>query len=263
MDTQSSRFKLTAIIAIPLAIVSFWLPNAFRVQWVASMGVLRANMWMWVGYVVGGVALAVLAAVGIPTFIRYTALENARRAAALEAKRAADAAEQEEKLWKMLPERDEVNPDVLEPMLQRIAKRYPDAYPELLEVTFDQLTSIRDSLKKIRDIFDANAGMISHDDRLASSERFIELLLQEVCPGLVRIVYQAHGNLTDDKSFIDDLIDVIKSVNAENQSRVDVTRKLTNGVVRASTEGNTDSVVSQVKDAADKLTTKKEEGWLR
>lgn len=238
-----------AVIAITLAFALFLLPGAFRVQMVASIGVLTADT-------VGTAALIA----GIACVIGAIVLTTPSIRQAIMRKQSAKQTALEAKLWGKLPSRNETNPDVLEPMLRRIAKRYPEARP-LIEITLEQLESIRQSLAKIGDILQTNSGMLSHDSRYANNEWLIERVLQEISPGLVRIIYQAHEHDGND-TFVPDLKDVVIGVNRVNQVHVDETRELANGVVYASTQGDTDSILSQVRAATEKLTTTKKEEWL-
>ncbi len=253
MDKRLSTRALMAVIAITLAltILAFWLPSALRVRWVASMGVLTANTVTLLIQVIG--VVCGLVAVGLGG---YQAVQAIAR------KRTADLAALETRQWDALPSRDETDPKVIEPALHRVAKRYPET-AQLIEITFEQLESVRRSLDKIGDIFEANAGIITQEpDRYGNIERLVKLLYERICPGLVRIVYQAHEQ-DDTDAAIHDLVEVINKVNDDNQVRVDNTRKLANAVVAASTEGDIDNVTAQVEDATRQLTSPtKKEDWL-
>jgi hypothetical protein len=251
MDKRQSRRAALAVLGTLVAVLCFWLPGAFRIQAVASLGVLTANAIGVVALVVGSASVIVsIGAIGLS--VRQFAID----------KMTADQAALEAKQWDALPSREETNPDLLEPALRRVAKRYPKVEP-LIEITFDQLASVRRSLDKIGDIFEANAGIITQEPgRYGNVERLIELLSQRICPGLVRIVYQAHEQ-DDSDAAIHDLTSVIKQVNHDNQIRVDQARDLTNRVVAASTEGDIDTVTSEVETAIAQLTSTTRKGdWL-
>lgn len=240
MDKRQSTRMAVAVLALIVAGLCFWLP-VFRVQAVATLGVLTANALSAVIYTVG-IASIVLALGVIAISIRQFILNR----------RAASQKMLEAKEWDVLPSRSEANPELLEPALRRIAHRYPDVAP-LIETTFEQLASMRRSLDKIGDIFEANAGIISQEPgRYANVERLIELSYKRFCPGLVRIVYQAHDQDESDTT-IKDLSLVITEVNRGNQVRVETTRKLANAVVDAATEGDIDTVTSEVEQATRQL----------
>lgn len=227
-------------ISVPLAILSFVLPGMFHAELVSAMGVLAANGLTTFATIFGGASAA--------TFLGASGV-SVRRAIAR--KRAADLAELESKEWNAsLPTQDETNPDAIEPALRRIPDRYPEVAP-LIKDTLGQLESIRQYLEKIGHILETNAGLLSRDEeRYGNVEYLIKVFLAEFCPGLVRIVYQAH-----ETTLVSDLKDVITEVNEENEARVNATRELANGVVEASTRGDTDSVMSQVQVAIKKLQT--------
>lgn len=251
MDTQQSKRAVLAGLALVVVVACVWLPNALRVQMVSSLGIYMANFVsgaMFVTAAVIGIAGGTLA---VMTVRHVTQLNHAAAQAALEAKQ-----------WDALPSREETNLAVLTPALQRVVKRYPKVTP-LIEITFDQLTSVQRSLDKIGDIFEANAGIITQEpERYGSVERLIELLSKRICPGLVRIVYQAHEQ-DDSDTAIRDLIQVIEQVNDDNQVRVDQARNLTNRVVVASTAGDIDTVTSEVETAISQLSSSTRKGdWL-
>ena len=247
MDKQPFARIGTIVLLIAVAVAMFVLPGTFRVNMVVSIGVLTANAITTAAFIVGVLSGAAAVVILTLSVRRAYMLQHAAEQAALEAKQ-----------WVDLPKRDETNPDVLVPMLDRIAGRYPEVGP-LIKITLEQVTSIRQSLAKISDIFETNAGMISQDSRFASCERLIEMVLQEIGPSLVRIVYQAHEH-DGSETFVPDLARVVNKVNKVNQPHVDETRELANSVVLASTQGDTDSVLSQVQAATDVLTNPRKEG---
>lgn len=257
----SARVVTATVSAILLAVLMYWLHGATRLQLVATIGVLMADTLDTTMLVIAVLSGIVAGTLIVMSARRAYKLNRTATQAALEAKRAADRSAEEAKQWNTLPSRDETNPDVLEPMLRRIANRYSDTdVKKGIKDTLKQLTSIRRSLAKINDIFDANAGMMSHDKRFENNQLLVEKVLEEICPGLIRIIYQAHEHDGVD-TFLPDLIQVINEVNTAYRPHVDETQDLANGVVKASTEGDTESILTQVKDATDKLNAALE-GWL-
>ena len=251
MDKRQSRRAALAVLGTLVAVLCFWLPGVFRVQTVASLGVLGANTLGITLGVVGGISAAIAIGVTALSAYQFAIAKKAAAKVALEAK-----------LWDSLPSREETNLAVLKPALERVVRRYPRVKP-LIEITFDQLTSVERSLDKIGDIFQANAGIITQEpERYGSVERLIELLSKRICPGLVRIVYQAHEQ-DDSDTAIHDLIQVIEQVNYDNQVRVDKVRELTNKVVVSSTAGDIDTVMSEVETAITQLSSTTRKGdWL-
>lgn len=254
MDTkQPSRrtvMKVLGIaIAVPLAVVSFLVPGMLHAELVSAWGVLAANEFTTLTTVVAG-------ALGLGA----TGLSVSSIRQAIKHKHAVDLAKEEEEEWNTpLPPQEETNPDVFEPALHRIAKRYTEAAPPI-EVTLTQLALVRQSLEKVSDILNANAGLLSRDHkRFGSVEILIQAFLAEFCPGLVRIVYQAH-----ETTLVSDLVRVIKEVNNDNKERVSATIELANGVVDASARRDTDSIMSQVREAIKTLQdpTDTEKDWL-
>lgn len=254
MDKQFFKSTAAVVGLIILSCAAFASPYVFRTQMVIARGVLFADSFKAGATIVGFICLAVAATLAVIRARQLIASVRADRTAALEAK-----------LWDDLPSRDETDLGIIEPALQRIAKRYPDA-TDLIEITLKQINSIQNSLEKIGDILEKNAGLLSQEtDKYGSAEYLIKGILAGICPGLVRIIYQAHEP-DNSNTFVPSLVKVVKIVNDENQTHVDATRELADGVVSASTQGDTESIQEQVLAATKKLndtdTTTEKEGWL-
>lgn len=218
---MNRRSVVLVAILIAVAIAGFVVPSMWRLPMVVSLGVVAADQLAVVGTVVG-----VLSLLGAATVAGLEVRRNVQLG------RAAAKAELEDGQWEKLPGKNEVRREVIEPMLRQVASRYPAVEPGIQE-SLRQLNAVHHVLDAVGDIFDVSPGMVTMETaRYGSVEYLISDMLTRFYPGLIRIIYQAHVNASDNT---EKLRTVIETVNLESQATVDLVEEIGSGVAYSST----------------------------
>ncbi len=235
--------KIAAIACAILAALAYFLPGVFRSGTVAAMGVVAANTIATVTTVIAaGLALIMIAAV---VFVV---------SAAVKAKRAKQVDAVKNRPY-VLPSATETDPAVIRKGLEHVAKKFSNtSLPIEIAASLEDLELIQASIANVNALFIANPLLVIDSDSRLDYTAFTLLLTdvqREVCMGLIRIIYQAHTTDHKDREAFEELLNVTRDVNAENQSRIAKVRKLTDEMVKVSTRTNSDNQAT----ATDQLTT--------
>lgn len=220
MDKQSGRKRATVAIvsaacAVLAVILLFVLPGATRLALVAGQGILAADFIRTSFYVVG--ALFGGAAGAGATWTAVQIVGDRRKAKQLERRKAYQ-----------LPSRSETDPDVIGEHLAHVADVYPEL-DKLIGESLEQLRLLRQHLANIDQIFEVNAGLLSHGDSQFEFGKFGYLLkrvIEEATRDLNGIVYQAFARTGDSQAPLVDLADAIREANTANWRRIKAARKL-------------------------------------
>lgn len=249
--SASARVGLTIGLLV-VTLVAIIVPGMMEVRWIVQYGVRTADLIRNIAY-----GIALLSGIGASTIVVWSGSQYILH------RRSVATAELEAKQWEeKLPNRSETNRDVIEAWLKRIVKRVPKA-GELIGISLDQLDSIYESLDKIGEIFEINAGMIKDNaSRYGAVEYLINRVIEQFYPGLVKIIYQAPKDASD-RVAVHDLLVVIGDVNTANQALVNSTRGLMNEVVACATQGeDKEAILLLVNEAVNRLKANKTKGQL-
>lgn len=194
-------------------------------------------------FILGGIVAVI---VGIGSLL----LVGARRAAQ-------SAAEETEKanVSYVLPKKDETDPAVIKQHLGYVAQKYTGV-TTMVNESLEQLRLLQQHLGTIREIFQANPGLLAQTDTQFESGKFEVLLVRvidEACKDLMRVVYQAFARKGDAEAPIQPLVNVIQTVNAKNQTRVDLARELSNQAAVTATEFEGDVYATSATDQVQQL----------